>query len=66
MEGGAERGDVAGGQFLVGSRGEGLAARPHRLAPAAGTDFARDLAVLAGFAAVSVLAASATLRRRTR
>lgn len=34
--------------------------------PAVGADFARDLAVLAGFAAASVLAASATLRRRTR
>jgi len=34
--------------------------------PAVGADFARDLAVLAGFAAASVLAASATLRRQTR
>jgi ABC-2 type transport system permease protein len=34
--------------------------------PAVGSAFARDLAVLAGFAAASVLAASATLRRRTR
>jgi ABC-2 type transport system permease protein len=34
--------------------------------PAVGSGFARDLAVLAGFAAASVLAASATLRRQTR
>jgi ABC-2 type transport system permease protein len=34
--------------------------------PAVSTGFARDLAVLAGFAAASVLAASATLRRQTR
>jgi ABC-2 type transport system permease protein len=34
--------------------------------PSVGSAFARDLAVLTGFAAAAVIAASATLRRRTR